>query len=70
MSEHHNETGAHTVLGHLGHRHFGHGLFGLDIVAMDIAATENAKGGHFGHSHELWVWDVCMHKYVMHFLIF
>ena len=58
------------VLGHFGHGHFGLGRFGLDISAADISATENAKGGRFGHNHKFWVWDMCMHKCVMHFLIF
>ena len=44
---------------------FGHRRFGLDILATDISATENAKGGHFGHSHKFWVWNVCMCKCVM-----
>ena len=57
------------VLGHFGHGHFGLGRFGLDISATDVSATENAKGGRFGHNHK-WVWDVCMHKCVMHFIIF
>ena len=59
-----------TVLGHFGHGHFGQGRFGLDISATDVSATENAEGGRFGHNHKFWVWDVCMHKYVMHFIIF
>ena len=59
-----------VVLGHFGHRHFGLGRFGPDISATDVSAMENAKGGRFGHNHKLWVWDVCMHKCVMHFLIF
>ena len=58
------------VLGHFGHRHFGLGRFGLDISATDISASENAEGGRFGHNHKFWVWDVCMHKCVMHFIIF
>ena len=41
----------------------------MDISAMDVSAAENAKGGRFGHNHKLLVWDVCMHKCVMHFLI-
>ena len=53
------------VLRHFGHGHFGHGSFGLDI-----SATENAEGGRFSHNHKFWVWDVCMHKCVMHFIIF
>ena len=58
------------VLGHFGHGHLGLGLFGLDISATDISATENAEGGRFGQNHKFCVWDVCMHKCVMHFLIF
>ena len=58
------------VLGHLGHGHFGLGRFGLDISAVDVSATENVEGGRFGHNHKFWVWDVCMHKCVMHFIIF
>ena len=58
-----------TVLRHLGHGHFGLGHFGLDISAMDVSATENAEGGRFGHNYKSWVWDVCMHKCVMHFII-
>ena len=38
--------------------HFGHGRFGPDISATDVLATENAKGGHFGQNHKLWV-GVC-----------
>ena len=59
-----------NVLGHFGHGHFGHGRFGLDISAMDISAKENAGGGRFGHNHKFWVWNVHMHKCVMHFLTF
>ena len=59
-----------SVLGHFGHGHFGHGRFGLDISATDISATENAEGGRFGQNHRFGVWDVCMHKCVMHFIIF
>ena len=51
------------AMGVLGH--FGHGSFDLDT-----SATENAGGGHYGHNHKFWVLDVCMHKCVMHFLIF
>ena len=58
------------VLGHFGHGHFGLGRFGPDILTTDISATENAEGGRFGHNHKFWVWNVCMHKCVMHFLIF
>ena len=58
------------VLGHFGHGHFGLGRFGLDISATDVSATENAEGGHFGHNHKFWVWDMCMHKCVMYFIIF
>ena len=29
---------------------------------------EKAEGGRFGHNHKFLVWDVCMHKSVMHFL--
>ena len=58
------------VLGHFGHGHFGLGRFGLDISAKDVSATENAEGGRFGQNHKFWVWDVCMHKCVMHFIIF
>ena len=58
------------VLGHFGHGHFGLGRFGLDISATDVSATENAEGGRFGHNHKFWVWDVCLHKCVMHFIIF
>ena len=47
----------HTVLGHFGHGHFGLGPFGQDISATDVSATENAKGGHFGQNHKLWVGD-------------
>ena len=54
-----------SVHGHFGHRHFGLGRFGLDI-----SATENAEGGRYGHNHKFWVWDVCMQKCVMHFIIF
>ena len=50
--------------------HFGLGHFGQDISATDVSATENAEGGCFGHNHKFWVWDVCMHKCVMHFIIF
>ena len=50
--------------------HFGHGHFGLGRFGSDISARENAKGGRFGHSHIFGVWDVCMHKFVMHILIF
>ena len=57
-----------TVLGHFGHGHFGLGRFGLDISATDVSATENVEGGRFGH--KFWVRDVCMHKCVMHFIIF
>ena len=57
------------VLGHFGHGHFGLGRFGPDISTTDISATENAEGGRFGHNH-MWVWNVRMHKCVMHFLIF
>ena len=59
-----------TVLGHFGHGHFGLGRFGLDISATDVSATENTEGGRFGQNHKFWVWDVCMHKCVMHFIIF
>ena len=62
--------GTFSVLGHFGHGHFGLGRFGPDISAMDISATQIAKGGRFDHYHKLWVWDVCMHKCVMLFLIF
>ena len=41
--------------GHFGHGRFGHG---------------KCQGGRFGHNHKFWVWDVCMHKCVMHFSIF
>ena len=58
------------VLGHFGRGHFGLGRFGLDISATDVSATENVQGGRFGHNHKFWFWDVCMHKCVMHFLIF
>ena len=58
------------VLGHFGHGHFGLGRFGLDISATDVSATENAKGGRFGQNYKFWVSDVCMHKCVMHFIIF
>ena len=58
------------VLGHFGQGHFGLGRFGPDILATDILATENAKGGRFGHNHKFWVWNVCIHKCVMHYLIF
>ena len=58
------------VLGHFGHGHFGLGRFGPDISTTDILATENAEGGRFGHNYKFWVWNVCMHKCVMHFLIF
>ena len=58
------------VLGHFGHGHFGLGRFGLDISATDVSATENAEGGRFGHNYKFWVWDVCMHKCVTHFIIF
>ena len=51
-------------------RHFGLGRFGPDISAKDISATENAKGGRFCLNHKFLVWDVCMHKCGMHFLIF
>ena len=63
-----------TVLGHFGLDisatdisawTFRPGHFGLDISATDIWATENAKGGRFGHNHEFWVWDVCMHECVI-----
>ena len=61
-----------TNVGHFGHGHFGLGRFGPDISATDISATENAKGGHFGQNHKLWVGDdsmhVFMHTCVMHFL--
>ena len=57
------------MLGHFGHGHFGLGRFGLDISATDVSATENAEGGRFGHNYKFWVWDVCMHKCVMHFII-
>ena len=57
------------MVGHFGHGHFGLGRFGPNISATDISATENAEGGRFGHNHKFWVWDVCMHKCVMHFLI-
>ena len=50
--------------------HFGLGRFGLDISATDVLASENAEGGRFGHNHKFWVWDVCMYKCVMHFIIF
>ena len=46
------------------------GFFGLDISTTDISATENAEGGRFGNNHKFWVWNVCMHKCVMHFFIF
>ena len=59
-----------AVLGHFGHGHFGLGRFGLDISAMDVLATENVEGGRFGQNHKFWVWDVFMHKCVMHFIIF
>ena len=59
-----------SVLGHFGHGHFGLGRFGLDISATDVSAWENAEGGRFGHNHKFWVWDMCMHKSVMHFIIF
>ena len=59
-----------TVLGHFGHRHFGLGRFCLDIWATDVSATENAEGGRFSHNHKFCVWDVCMYKCVMHFIIF
>ena len=59
-----------VVLGHFGHGHFGLGRFGLDISATDVSATENVEGGRFGHNHKFWVWDVCMHKKVMHFISF
>ena len=58
------------VLGNFGHGHFGLGRFGLDIAATDVSATENTEGGRFGQNHKFWVWDVCMHKCVMHFIIF
>ena len=58
------------VLGHFGHGHFGLGRFGPDISATDISATENAEGGLFGQTHKFWVWVVCMHKCMIHFLIF
>ena len=58
------------VLGHFDHGHFGLGRFGPDISTTDISATENAEGGRFGHNYKFWVWNVCMHKCVMHFLIF
>ena len=58
------------VLGHFGHGHFGLGRFGLDISATDVSAMENAEGGRFGQNHKFWVWDVFMHKCVMHFIIF
>ena len=63
------------VLGHLGHELFSLGSFGLDISATEVSATEvsateNAEGGRFGHNHKFWVWDVCMHKCVLHFIIF
>ena len=52
-----------------GHWHFGLGRFGLDISATDVSATENAEGGRFGQNHKFWVWDVFLHKCVMHFVI-
>ena len=58
------------VLGHFGRGHLGLGRFGQDISATNVSATENAEGGRFGHNHKFWVWDVCMHKCVMHFRIF
>ena len=51
-------------------KHFGLGRFGLDISATDVSATENAEGGRFGHNHKFLVWDVCMYKCVIHFIIF
>ena len=60
----------YKVLGHFGHGHFGLGRFGLDISATDVSASENAEGGCFGQNHKFLVWDVCMHKCVMHFIIF
>ena len=59
-----------AMFGHFDHGHFVLGHFGPDISATDISAKENAKGGRFGHNHKFWVCDVCMHKCVMHFLIF
>ena len=44
-----------TVLGHFG---------------QDIPATENAEGGRLCHNHKFGVWDVYMHKCVMHFSSF
>ena len=64
------KTRGHVVLGHFGHGHFGLGRFGLDISATDVSAWKNAEGGRFGHNHKFWVWDVCMHKCVMHFIFF
>ena len=58
------------MLGHFGHGHFGLGRFGLDISASDVSASEIAEGGRFGHNHKFWVRDVCMLKFVMHFIIF
>ena len=58
------------VLGHFGHGHFGLGRFGLEISATDVSAAENVEGGRFSHNHKFGVWDVCMHKCVMHFIIF
>ena len=67
----HESAQAHLrVLGHFGQGHFGLGRFGLDISATDVSASENAEGARFGQNHKLWVWDVCMHKCVMHFIIF
>ena len=54
------------MLRHFGHGHFGLGRFGLDISATDVSATENAEGGRFGQNHKFSVWDVFMHKCVMH----
>ena len=63
-------TSEGMVLGHFSHRHLGLGRFGLDISATNVSATENVEGGRFGHNHKFWVWDVCMHKFVIHFIIF
>ena len=57
------------MLGHFGHGHFGPGRFGLDISATEVSATEKAEGGRFGHNHNFG-FVMCMHKYVMHFIIF
>ena len=50
--------------------HFGRGRFSLYISARDVSAKENAEGGRFGHNHNFGCGMVCMHKCVMHFIIF